>query len=1318
MRYVAIRSEGGLLPYDLLDKIVADQVAGQKPADFGLPKGQRLVDEISRVWADAQNLWSNFKRRRQALTERDPYGTSITRSWIVSLLSDPEMMGFDLKLQASAVIVNNVTFAISHRNGVGDDAIPVHVEGCKIDLDRRLHTKLRTSPQAMLQDFLNNSEDSSWGILTNGVTLRLLRDSSRTSRPTYLEFDLESILEGNRFNEFALLYRLCHRSRFPQPGHEPSDCLLEHYYQESLDEGARVRERLRDGVEDALKILGTALLRHPENAALREKSASKEFWPQYHRQLLLLVYRLLFLMVAEERGLIVSLGDNAEHDQKIYDEWYSIARLRNRASQIVEESPFGDLWQGLQRTFSLFEYGLDANPLGIPPLNGDLFDQKHAIPDLTSTELYNHDLLLAVRRLSIFKDEKRGPWVRVNYSHLDVEELGSVYESLLDYQPVIHEVNHGPAFELSPGMERKKTGSYYTRPELVHELIESALVPVMQERLAKAEKETEGKDLITEQKAKEKALLDMSVCDPACGSGHFLLAAARRLGKELARIRTSEDEPKPGEFHLAVRDVISHCIYGVDLNPLAVDLCKVALWLEGHWAGKPLSFLDHRIRCGNSLIGVLDPGVLEEGIPDDAFTAVAGDDKKVAAFFKKRNKQERTSRQRGLAFEADDHTGEYAASNRELRELSENTAADVRRKAQMYSSWRAGMQYSHDEAVADLWTAQFFLPLSSTNDPAICMTKDFLEFAVDKNKKPQQVAAAQQVAQRVRFFHWHLEFPDVLAGGGFDVILGNPPWDSLQPEEVSFFASRGAAGITKLSGAKRKSAISALQDSNPDLFEDWMEEKRRVEAANEFIRRGGQLSLAISGKLNTYSLFAELALRLHRSDGCSGVLVPSGIALDETNSSFVHHLTSTKALQSFFDFENREGLFADIDSRMRFAMLTTSRLPNQKPKIANFLTRVNQIQDSRRVYSLTPDEILRLNPSSGVLPIFRTVVDYSLTIKLYSQSHLSTLTSSNPWKLELKQGLFNMTSDSHLFGETCETGYVPLYEGKMVQAYDHRASSVIINPANLHRQAQPEITPEEQHRDIAFEPTPHHWVESTLVDAGLGDWKHKWIIAFKDVTAATNERTAIAMVIPRVGAGHNLPLVLFGDSTTAPKIALFLANVNALCFDYIVRQKIGGNHLTFGIFRQLPFVTPHAYRPEDESFIADRVLRLVYTCLSMRPFAEELSVTRDPFIWDLSTRAQLRAELDAYYAHLYGLTRDELRYILDPKEVFGEDFPSETFRVLKEHEIKEHGEYRTQRLVLEAFDELAKSDRFRDEMPKRVSAIEVPARSTTAGGRA
>jgi len=301
-----------------------------------------------------------------------------------------------------------------------------------------------------------------------------------------------------------------------------------------------------------------------------------------------------------------------------------------------------------------------------------------------------------------------------------------------------------------------------------------------------------------------------------------------------------------------------------------------------------------------------------------------------------------------------------------------------------------------------------------------------------------------------------------------------------------------------------------------------------------------------------------------------------------------------------------------------------------------------------------------------------------------------------------------MTSDSNLFVDEPGAGYLPLYEGKMVQAYDHRAASVVVNRANVHRQAQPEITTDEEHKDPEYGPTPRYWVSAEEVNAGLGSWRRKWLIAFKDVTAATNERTAIGAVIPRVGAGHNLPLILLDDKVSVDQSVLLLANFNALSFDYIVRQKIGGNHLTFGILRQLPFLPPHTYRDDDGQYVTSRVLELVYTSSDLKAWAEDLAYNSSPFAWDEPARATIRAELDAYYAHLYGLTRDELRYILDPKDVFGEDFPSETFRVLKEREIKEYGEYRTQRLVLEAFDRLADSPRFRDEMPKRVSAFEVP----------
>ena len=950
MRYVAIRSEGGLIPYDLLDKIASEDAAGQKPGDFGLPKGRRLTDEISRVWADAQSLWSNFKRRRESLGDRDPYGTSITRSWIGSLLGDVDMLGFDLKLQTSAVVVNNSTYAISHRSGEGQDAIPVHIEGLKIDLDRRLHTKLRTSPQAMVQDFLNNNEATVWGIVTNGLSFRILRNSSRTSRPTYLEFDLESIFEGNRFNEFGLFYRVCHRSRFPLPGRDLAECLLEKYYLDSIEQGLRVRDKLREGVEETLKILGTAFLQHPRNDGLREEvSSGKLIAIQFHRQLLLLVYRLLFLMVAEERGLIVSVGESAESNQKIYDEWYSITRLRDRAAQIIDTSPFGDVWQGLQQTFSLFEYGLDTNPLGIPPLNGDLFHQEHAIPDLKGTELYNHDLLRAIRHLSLFKDGNVQQ--RVNYSALDVEELGSVYESLLDYQPVLQPSDKGLVFELHTGAERKSTGSYYTRPELVHELVESAVVPVMEGHIAEAEKASEGKNLVEEQKAKIAAILSMTVCDPACGSGHFLLAAARRLGKELARIKTGEDEPRPEDFHLAVREVISQCVYGVDLNPLAVDLCKLALWLEGHWAGKPLSFLDHRIRCGNSLVGILDPELMADGLPEDAFSGVAGDDKTIAAIFKKRNKQERVSKQRGFSFEAESHSDENAKAKRELAKIAEDTAAAVRRKAELYGSWRAGMQHSHDEAIADLWTAQFFQPLTENNRAAVCTTKEFLEFAVDKQKKPQQVASAQALAQLGRFFHWHLEFPEVFDKGGFDVVVGNPPWEKMQLEEEHFFALV-APEIASAPARKRKEAIKSLEVNRPEVFASFQNALRQIAAQAQFVKVSGRFPLSSGGNVSTQSLFVELAMRIAGSAARVGLVVPSGLATQDTQKHLFAELTSSGRLIRLLDFENRLKLFPGVHAQFRFCLVTfgAARARGAEMEFAFLLQSTDDIQESRRCF--------------------------------------------------------------------------------------------------------------------------------------------------------------------------------------------------------------------------------------------------------------------------------------------------------------------------------------------------------------------------------
>lgn len=1395
MKYVAIRSEGGLIPYDLLDKIATEDVPGQKASDFGLAKGRRLSDEIQRVWSDAQDLWDIFHRRRDSLPEKDPHGTTLTRErWIVPLLTDPQILAYSLTYQPSAIVLDGLTFPISHLAGESEESPPVDIEGFKIDLDHRA-PKLRTSPRAMVQEFLNHSEAHLWGIVTNGLSFRLLRDTARTSRPSYLDFNLERILTDGLYHEFAVFYRLCHRTRLPLPGQLPEACLLDEYYKLSIEQGGRVRDKLRDGVEETLKIFGTGFLRHPDNQPLRDKIASGSLnVHDYHRQLLRLVYRLLFLIVAEERRMIVATGDHSDKNQRIYADYYSVGRLRERAEGIIERSDFGDLWIGLKTTFSLFSDSSDRNPLDIPPLNGDLFSNL-TMPDLDGTSLYNHDLLLAIRKLSLFHDGKL--LQRVNYSALDVEELGSVYESLLDYRPAVEAPPEGLEFKLETGGERKSTGSYYTRPELVRELIQSALVPALEDRLAEAAKEARTKHA-DEKQLKEGTILSISVCDPACGSGHFLLEAARRLGKELARVRTGEDEPSLEQFHLAVRDVVSHCIYGVDLNPLAVDLCKLALWLEGHWTGKPLSFLDHRIKCGHSLIGVFDLDIMAGGIPDDAFNQVTGDDKKVAAAYKKRNRNERVVGQKRLDFEKTlpDHEGDFAALFGVSLDFPEETPADVRRKSELFDKARNSKEWWHDWTAANLWTATFFTPLVRLDDPDVATHETFMDYLLRGRDRPQTTGNANALATHFRFFHWQLEFPDVFAKGGFDVLLGNAPWERIKLQEEEFWSQESYIESAPNKAERTKRINEYRQSTDPAkraLVHEFDEAKHAAEALSKFVRESRRFPLTARGDINTYALFAELGRSLICRSGCVGIIVQSGIATDDTYQDFFADLISTKQLVSLFDFVNLEGFFPGVHrTHPHFCALTLRGAPQDAPvPFAFYLTRTDQLRDQRRIFELSSQDFQLLNPNTRTCSVFRTHSDAELTKKMYG--HVPILvneqTGGNPWGVRFLT-MFHMSNDSNLFRTGPDLRLLPLYEAKMMHQFDHRFAT--------YDNGETRDCTDEEKADPNFAVCPRYWVPEeevfyrvsnvppdliTAVMAGSEDlarqiitlwlsgycaergdttaantllegartksvlwysvqsilterlfneaaaralqrdypltaddialmdkaddyvWMARvwiahrvprWLLAFRDITNATNERTAIFTVLPFSAVGNNAPL-LFTKSVDSTLLTCLLANLNALVFDYVARQKVGGTHLNFFIVNQLPALAPEQYCISDISFIRSRVIDLVYVAHDMQSFATDLGFDAPLVTWNRDRRTQVRAELDGYYAHLYRLTRDELRYVLDPKEVFGEDFPSETFRVLKEREEKEFGEYRTRRLVLAAFDELSRTERFRGE---------------------
>jgi hypothetical protein len=424
----------------------------------------------------------------------------------------------------------------------------------------------RASAHSLVQEYLNRT-DHLWSIVTNGRCLRLLRDNASLTRPAFLEFDLEAMMEGGVYADFALLFVLLHRSRLPKGMTDTSTCWLEQWREAAQREGTRALGDLRAGVETALRSLGRGFLAHPENEALRARLRSGDLSvEEYYRQLLRLVYRLIFMLAAEERELLFP-ETASPAAEIIYARHYSVSRLRDLAQQCRHGDRHDDLWRGLQVTFDALTHGNAA--LGLAALNGGLFDAA-SCADVDQALLSNADLLDAARGLSLVRTGKTTR--RVNYRDMNVEELGSVYESLLDLHPALDTSGSQPAFNFAVSTERKTTGSYYTPSELVQELIKSALEPVVERALTSASS--------TEDKL--KALLDLKICDPACGSGHFLLAAARRIGKEVARLRTGESEPAPTQVREGVREAIRQCIYGVDLNPLAVDLCKLALWLEGH----------------------------------------------------------------------------------------------------------------------------------------------------------------------------------------------------------------------------------------------------------------------------------------------------------------------------------------------------------------------------------------------------------------------------------------------------------------------------------------------------------------------------------------------------------------------------------------------------------------------------------------------------------------------------------------------------------------------------------------------------------------
>jgi hypothetical protein len=764
MNFPSIRVEGAILSGDVLGKLEAAELPGQRPADFGFDSATKLKDEIVRAWTAAQAYRRAFQHRVEGLKEGATGATETRNLWIIPLL---DLFGYsDIEFSRSET-VGDRAFPISHRLRTYD-GLPVHIVGARESLDKKRvnGVGLRSSPHAMVQEYLNLTEHL-YALVTNGRLLRLLRDSTRLVKLSYVEFDLDRMFDEELFADFAALYRLLHVSRLPKTRDTAADSLIEHYHQDSLASGERIRSGLSGAVKASILDLANGFLNHPRNESLRKIAAKQTDFPaRLYQQLLRLVYRLLFLMVIEERDLVYAAGASARL-RSIYYAHYSLVRLRRMAEKrYLGDNRHTDAWAALRAIFRLFDESGAGRPLGIEPLGGDLFDSG-ALGALAESTLDNATLLACLRNLALFRNPDTGQLMRVNYAALNVEEFGSVYQGLLEFEPCVSVAHDRTTFTFAAGDERSHTGSHYTPEELVQPLLKHSLDYLITEALGKGSTVAE----------KEKALLALKVCDVACGSGHILLAAARRIGTELAVLRTGDDQPSPGAFREAVRDTIRHCIYGMDLNPLAVELCKVALWLEAHVPGHALSFLDHHIKCGNAIVGLAHRVELQRGIPDEAFKTLPGDEKDIAASLRKQNKEERKGAQ------SLDFGGRVEEDIRALDEaygvferMPERNAADYYTRRTEYKKFRDNVRLRNLRLLCDLQVAQFYIPKTHGDRARIATHDTFRRWLSGQHPTGQEPAAADSISRRRRFAHWFLEFWDIVDAGGFDLIIGNPPY--------------------------------------------------------------------------------------------------------------------------------------------------------------------------------------------------------------------------------------------------------------------------------------------------------------------------------------------------------------------------------------------------------------------------------------------------------------------------------------------------------------------------------------------------------------
>ena len=1177
-----------------------------------------------------------------------------------------------------------------------------------------------------------------WGILTNGEVWRLYDHRARPRASGYFAADLAQLLQPGNEHDLRVFYLLFRRDSFTLKEGSTTTFL-----EQALAEGKRYEEQVAQDLSGV--VFESAFPKLVEALA----NATGATLPQVRQAALIFLYRLLFLLYAEDRNLLPV-------NESRYDDYGLRKRVRD---DIARRMTDGDVFSSaathyydrLMTLFRLVDQG--DSSIGLPPYNGGLFGSE-AAPLLEQARLPDAAVAPILYDLSHAREHGGSRRRFVNYRDMSVQQLGSIYERLLEREPVRD--GDGKILIRPNPYARKDSGSFFTPQELVDLIVDQTLKPLAEERLKAFENKavelkndrrpkTQRKDDLRKLDPAE-AVLNLKVLDPAMGSGHFLVTAVDFLSDTIADLieyvpvvpewldgdyvsplvdrvatirreilqRAKEsnwvlDEAQLTDQAIIRRMVLKRCIYGVDKNPLTVELAKVSLWLHSFTVGAPLSFLDHHLRCGDSLIGlrVLEASdYLRETAGLFLSSAIAGAETAAKGM-------------QHIEELSDADIGEVRESTKLFEGVDEMTA-ELRRLLDFLCSFRwltAGMKKKERMAFE---TTQLIEPIGRVPDQAYKLLANGPK-AVNVVTPGEGEAhlpgfealwdRASSIAGRENFLHWEAAFPGVWRHwqnihpeGGFDAVIGNPPWDRIKLQEVEWFASRSPELALAPTAAARRAGIQKLRDQGVPLAAEFDAAKERADRLAQLIRASGHYPLLGGGDVNLYSLFVERAMTLIKPSGLVGLLTPSGIYADKTAARFFKTVSTNGRVGGLFDFENKKIFFKDIHASFKFCALIFGGENRRfdQTECAFFLHDTATVDDPDRCFPLAPEDFARVNPNTGTAPVFRTRRDAEITRGIYERHPVLVDRSGGEerysWPVRYVR-MFDMTNDSRLFrtaaqldaegfypvqGNRWKRGeelYLPLYQGRMIHQFDHRANSVRFNPESTHNPYLSEEVTEVQHADPTFLPQSQYWVPAFNVEGTLPQ-SRGYALGFRDIARPTDVRTVIASIVPWAGYGNTVPLLVIAETLAT---AYLTANLNAMCVDFVARQKAQGTHLNWYIVEQLPVIPATAY---DRCFgvttardlVREHVLRLTYTANDMTPFARDLGHEGPPFIWDEEERRHLRARLDALYFHLYGLSREDASYVLD------------TFPIVRKQDEAAFGRYRTRDLILAYMNALAAGD--------------------------